>query len=638
MFDLFRSRAKAVRILLGAMLAIVALSMLVYLIPGAGSPAMDTQGDQVIADIGKQPVTVQQVDMQIRNQLQGAKIPPEMADVYVPQLIDQAIAVRAIAWESQRLGFQISDADLAYEIRSLQFGSLPPDQYKQYVEQQFNLTVPDFENNLRLNAYSTALQSMALEGSVVSAAEVETAYKRQNEKVKFEYVALIPEKIAGDLKPTDAELKTFFEGNKGFFPMPETRDAQLIVADQTKIGESIPVPDSDVSAYYNSHQDQYRTPERVHARHILLATANKSDAEKAKIKAKAEDLLKQLRAGADFAQIAEKNSEDPGSATKGGDLSWVVRGQMVKEFEDATFALKPKEISNIITTQYGFHIIQVLEREPAHLKTLDEVKPEILTTLRSQTVFDKMQALAEQARQELVKNPANAQQIAGKLGLQFVELKNYRPGNPIPELGNDNQAGVALSSLKKGEVSQIVQSGTKLAVGEVTAINPPHAAEFSEVQLQVKSVYMQQKGTSLAAEKQNKVLELLKANGGDLHAAGKSMGLEVKTADFFSRDGAAEGIGPGRVLGDAFDKPDGTIIGPVSISGQTVIGKVVERQAADPAKLAEQRQTIVSQLKAQKAQEVAPLLQDSILTRLIQDGTVKKHQGVINKLIARYRS
>jgi peptidyl-prolyl cis-trans isomerase D len=638
MFDLFRSRAKGVKIMLGAMLTIVALSMLVYLIPGAGSPAMDQQGDQVIADIGKQPVTVQEVDMQIRNQLQGAKIPPEMADVYVPQLIDQSIAARAMAYESKRLGFEVSDADLANMIRSLQFGSLPPDQYKQYVEQQIGMSVPDFENNLRLTGYQQAIQSVALEGSVVTAAEVQAAYKRQNEKIKFEYVALLPEKIMAELKPTEAELKTFFEGNKGFFPMPETRDAQLIVADQAKIGESIPVPDSDVAAYYNSHQDQYRTPERVQARHILLATANKSDAEKAKIKAKAEDLLKQLRGGADFAKLAEKNSEDPGSAAKGGDLGWVVRGQMVKEFEDATFALKPKEISNVITTQYGYHIIQVQEKEPAHLRTLDEVKPEILTTLRSQTVFDKMQALEEQARQELVKSPANAQQIAAKLGLQFLELKSYRPGNPIPELGSDTQAGVAISSLKKGEVSQIVQSGTKLVIAEVTGVNPPHAAEFSEVQAQVKATYLQQKGAGLATEKQNKLQDLLKANGGDLHAAAKSMGLEVKTTDFFSRDGAAEGIGPGRVLAEAFDKPDGALIGPVSISGQTIFGKVVERQAADPAKFAEQRQTIVGQLKAQKAQEAAPLLQDSILTRLIQDGTVRKHQTVINKLIARYRS
>jgi len=637
MFDLFRSRAKAVRILLGAMLTIVALSMLVYLIPGAGTPTSD-QGDQVIAVVGKEPVTVQQVDIQIRNQLQGAKIPPDMADVYVPQLIDQAISARAMAYEAKSLGFQVSDADLAFVIRSLQFGGLPPDQYRQYVEQQFNMTVPEFENNLRLNSYQEALQTVALEGAIVTAPEVEAAYKQQNEKIKFEYVTLIPERIGAELKPSDADLKAFFESNKGFFPLPETKDAQLIVADQAKIGESIPVPDSDVANYYNSHQDQFRTPERVHARHILLATTNKSDAEKAKIKAKAEDLLKQLKGGADFAKLAEKNSEDPGSASKGGDLGWVVRGQMVKEFETATFALKPKEISDIITTQYGYHIIQVLEKESARLRTLDEVKPEILTALRVQTVFDKMQALEEQARQELVKNPQNAQQIAAKLGLQFVSVKNYRPGDPIAELGTDPQTGNAIASLKKGDVSQIIQAGTKLALAVVTNVNPPHAAEFAEVQAQVKTRYIQQKGMALAAEKQKKLDELLKSNGGDLRAAAKSVGLEVKVADFFSRDGAAEGIGPARVLNEAFEKPNGTVIGPVAVAGQTIFGKVTDRQTADMSKLAEQRQTIVNQIKSRRAQEVAPLLQDSILTRLIQEGKVKKHQEVINKLIARYRS
>ena len=128
------------------------------------------------------------------------------------------------------------------------------------------------------------------------------------------------------------------------------------------------------SEYYNSHKDQYRTPERVHARHILLSTTNKPKDEIPKIQAKAEDLLKQIRGGADFAQLAQKNSEDPGSAAKGGDLGWVVRGQMVKNFEDTVFALKPKEVSNVMTTEYGFHIIQVLEKEPARLRPLDEVK------------------------------------------------------------------------------------------------------------------------------------------------------------------------------------------------------------------------------------------------------------------------
>ena len=240
MFDLFRSRAKAVRIMLGAMLTIVALSMLVYLIPGAGTPVGNAD-DQVIAEIGKDPITVNQVDMQIRNLLQGAKVPPEMADSYVPQLIDQAIAARAMAYEAKRLGFQVTDADLAYIIRSTQYGSLPPDQYSQYVQQQLNTSVPEFENGLRENAYLEALQSLAVEGAIVTSAEVEAAYKQQNDKIKFEYVALVPEKIAAGLKPTDAELQAFFEKNKNFFPQVETRQAQLIVADQAKVGASIPI-------------------------------------------------------------------------------------------------------------------------------------------------------------------------------------------------------------------------------------------------------------------------------------------------------------------------------------------------------------------------------------------------------------
>jgi peptidyl-prolyl cis-trans isomerase D len=637
MFDLFRSRAKATRILLGGMLGVLALSMLVYLIPGAGT-STGSQSDQVIAEIGKEPVTVTEVETQIRNQLQNQKIPPEMADIYIPQLIDQALAGRAMAYEAKRLGFDVSDADLAYTIRSTQYGSLPPDQYRQFVEQQLNQPVSEFENNVRLQEYGNDVMSLALEGGVVTEADVENAYRQQNEKIKFQYIALIPAKLAEGLKPSDAELKTYFEANKNFFPMPETRDVQVIIADQSKVGETIPVSDSDVQAYYNAHQEQYRTPERVHARHILLATANKSDAEKTKIKAKADDLLKQAKAGEDFAKLAEKNSEDPGSAAKGGDLGWVVRGQMVKEFEDATFALKPAEISNVITTQYGYHIIQVLEKEPAHVKTLAEVKPEILTTLRSQSVFDKMQALVEQARSEWVKSPQNGQQIAAKLGLQFVDLKNYRPGNPIAEVGNDAQTGTAIASLKKGEISEIVQAGTKLTISEVVNVNPPHPAQFGEVEAQVKATYLENKATTLTAEKQNKILDLLKANGGNMEAAAKSAGVQVLVADYFSRDGAAEGVGPARALAEAFEKPDGTIIGPVSVAGQAVIGKVIGRQLPDMSKLPEQRATIVTQLKTRNAQVVAPLLQDSVMTRLIQEGKIKKHQDVINKLIARYRN
>jgi peptidyl-prolyl cis-trans isomerase D len=433
-------------------------------------------------------------------------------------------------------------------------------------------------------------------------------------------------------------LKSFFDKSKAQFSVPETRDAQLIVADQAKVAESIQVSDAQIASYYNSHKDQYRTAERVQARHILLSTTNKPKDEIPKIQAKAEDLLKQIRGGADFAQLAQKNSEDPGSASKGGDLGWVVRGQMVKNFEDTVFSLKPKEVSNVITTEYGLHIIQVMEKEPARLRPLDEVKTEIATALKNQSVFEQMQTLSDQAHAELVKAPQNAQPIAQKLNLLFVTANKYSQGGAIPELGPpDPQVGPTIQALKPGEVSQVFQSGNKLAMAVVTAIHPAHPAEYSEVEAQVRQLDTQQQANRMVTEKSKKAADLLKENGGNVKATAKSVGLEVKTSDFVSRNSAIEGIGSAIILGDAFDKPVGTVVGPLGAGGGTLLGKIVDRQPADLSKLAQERDTIVTQLKSQKAQQRSMLFQDSVLTTLIRQGKVKKHQDTISRLIARYK-
>jgi peptidyl-prolyl cis-trans isomerase D len=637
MFDLFRSRAKAVRIMLGAMLAIVAVSMLLYLIPGTGITAADSSNDQVIAEIGKSTVTVGQVQQQLKNVLQNRQLPPEFAATYIPQLVDQAIADRAVAYEAEQLGFRVSDRDLATTLRSLQFGTLPPDQYQQYVEQQFGTTVPDFEENVRASAYEDSLTMIVAEGIIITPAEAEAEYRRRNQKIKVDYIAFSASKTMADMKPTPEQINAYWAKNKGFFNVPETRDVQFVVADQAKVADTIQITDAQIQDYYNAHRDDYRTPERVKARHILLSTANKPKDEVPKIQAQAEALLKQIKAGGDFAELAKKNSQDPGSAQKGGDLGWVSRGQMVKPFEDAAFSLKPNEISNVITTEYGFHIIQVQERQPAHLQTLDEVKPAIVLALKSQTVFDRMQELADKARAELVKSPQNAQQIATQLNLEFVTVPGYRPGTPIAQLGNDPQVGASLQGMKAGEVSQVIQAGNKLAVAVVTGIKPPHPAELAEVETQVRQQYTQLEANRIVTEKAAKAAELLKQNGGDLKAAAKAVGGEVKSTDFFTSSGAAEGIGSASVFADYFGKPVGTTFGPLPANGQTIVGKVADRQDADMSKFAQERGTIIDQLKGKKKTDRLGLLQDSILADLIQRGKVKKHQAVIDRLVAQYR-
>jgi peptidyl-prolyl cis-trans isomerase D len=639
MFDLFRSRAKAVRILLGVMLGMVALSMLLYLIPGAGTTTTTDRNDQIVAEIGKDVLTLRDVELGIQNQLRTNQIPPDLVQVVIPQQVDQMVEEHALAYEAKQMGFEISDQDLANAIRSIpQFSSLTPQQYRDAIEQQTGKTVAQFEDDFRKGLALLALESLAIEGSIVSPADVEAEYRKRNEKIKLEYLAFDPTKIAAELKPTPDQVKAYFDKNKNFFLQPETRDVQLIVADQAQVGQAIQITDAQVESYYNSHKDQYRTPERVQARHILIKTTGKSKEETAKLQAKAEDLLKQIKGGADFAKLAEKNSEDPGSAAKGGDLGWVVRGQMVKNFEDTVFALKPKEISGVVTTEYGFHIIQVMDREAAHLRTLAEVKPEIVGTLRNQLVFDMMQNLADQAHAELVKAPQNAKQIADKFKLQFFSQSGFKPGDTIAVLGTDPQTPTAILALKKGEVSQVLQSGNKLVIAAVAEIRPSHPAEFAEAEVQARGQYQQQQSMQLVTERSKKAADLLKANGGDMKAAAKSLGLEMKSTDFFARNGAAEGIGAAASLGDNFDKPVGTVIGPINGATQTVVAKIVDRQQADMSKLPGERDSIVLTLKGKKTAERQALLRDSILSMLIQQGKVKMHRDVINRLIARYRS
>ncbi len=639
MFDLFRSSQKGKKILLSVVLGVVALSMLLYLIPGAGSSLGGTTNDQVVAEIGTEQVTVAQVETQVRNITQGRQLSPDVVSAILPQIVEQTITDRALAYEAKRLGFEVTDGELANTIRSIgQIGSMSPQQYQMFIEQQQNQTVPDFEANVRLGLLSQDILKIAMEGAFVSPAEVEGEFRKRNDMAKVEYIAFDPAKLADQVKPTDQELKDYFDKNKNLFPAPESRGVQLIIADQVKVGESIQVPEPQIESYYNSHKDDFRTKERVRARHILISILNKPADQIPKLKAKAEDLLKQIKAGADFAKLAQQNSDDKSNASKGGDLGWVMRGQMVPEFEKATFALKQGQISDVVTTNYGFHIVQVMEREDAHQRSLDEVKGEILATLKNQTLNDKMQTLADQARAELVRAPQNAQQIADKLGLIFYNIDKFKAGDTLPDLGADAQVGGAIASMQKGGISQVMQSGEKLVVAEVTSVTPPHTADFSEVQAQVRSRYDQEKALQLATDKANKAAEIAKSNGGDLTAAAKAVGLVAKISTPFNRSGAVEGLGDARYLGDAFDKPVGTVIGPLNVGTQTVLVKIVDKVKPDLSKMGQERDTIVMQLKKKKSNERADLLRDSVISYLTQKGKVKIHQDVMDRLQARYRS
>jgi peptidyl-prolyl cis-trans isomerase D len=641
MFDVFRSRDKAVRYLLGAILGFVALSMVVTLIPGYGTPSKGTE--QIVAEVNKEPITVREVQMTLQSALKNKSIPPEMVPQYVPTMIDQMISDRAIAYQAKRMGFEVTDEDVARAIRSMlqplfQGGEFNKEVYAQFLARQ-GLTIPEFESNIAKNLLLLKLQNIALEGVIVTPAEIDKEYHRRKDKVKVDYVVFQASKVKPQVTVTQEEALAYFNKSRASFMTPEKRSFVMILADESKVAGELNVPDSELHAIYNRNLDKYRTPERVRVRHILIKTLDKPPAELPKLEAKVNDLLKQIKSGADFAELAKKNSEDPGSAVKGGDLDWVTRGQMVKPFEDAAFSLKPKEISNVVKTQYGFHILQVTEKEPGRVKPFEEVKNELAVESKKQMVYDKMQSGIEQARAALAKNPSQAEQIAKQLGLFYQKVERVTAENAIPEVGKSPELTNALASLKAGQVSPVLQvAPTKLAVIEVTGVEPSKPAEFAEVQSSVEQMLTNMKAQTLAQQKLRETTEKFKASNGDLKQLAQSMGLEVKSTAPFGHEDAAEGIGPAIYLNEAFEKPVGATIAPVTIGDQVFLVRVAEKMIADPKLMGPERAAMLMGIKSRKATERKELFEDGLITQLIKEGKIKKNEETIKRITASYRS
>ena len=254
-----------------------------------------------------------------------------------------------------------------------------------------NATVDQFIDDVRRSLLVSRLRDIAESGVVVTKADLQQEYKRRNEKVKVDYVLIKPALLEQQVQVTPADIDGYFKKNRQIYQVPEKKNLAIILLDPTKVTSNVTPTDAELQGAYNSGVDRFRTPERVKIRHILIATnATTTDAQ---AQAQANDVLKQLKAGGDFAELAKKYSKDPGSAAKGGDLDFVTRGQMVKPFEDAAFSLKTGETSGLVKTTYGYHILQVQAREDARVKPFAEVKDTLASDYKKSKSGAMMQSL-----------------------------------------------------------------------------------------------------------------------------------------------------------------------------------------------------------------------------------------------------
>jgi peptidyl-prolyl cis-trans isomerase D len=641
MFDLFRSRDKAVRILLGGLLLVVAISMLTYLVPNYDTGV--SGAGAVVATVGSDQITSADVQKMVQNTMRGKQLPPEMLPIYLPQLVDEMITNRAMSYEAARLGFEVSDSDLRGAIQQMVPSLFPDghfvgkDMYAAMLAQQ-QLSIADFENDLRRQIMITRLKDVAIEGSVVTPVEIENAYKRKYEKIKIQYVKLTADQFKKEVTPTDAEMQSYYQANLAKYQTPEKKNLVILVADQAKLEQTLNPTDADLQKMYTQNQAQYHVPEQAKVRHILFMTQGKPPADEPKIKAQAEDVLKQLKAGtAKFEDMVKKYSEDPGSKDKGGEYT-VQRNQMVKEFEDAAFTQKPGDLG-LVKTSYGYHIIQVESRDAAHQQTFDEVKTQLAADWKKARVSEAMQTISDKAQTELAKDPMHPDKVAADLHMEVVHADNVEPNKPIPGIGASPDFDQAVAALKQGQVSQAVAlPGNKVAVAEVLAVVSPRPSTLAEVKDPIRDAMVQARMTVKVRDTAKELADKAKAMGGDLEKAAKSMGLEVKTTDGFTRNDTPAGFGSANYIAQNFSSPDNTIAGPVLMPDGTVIAKVLQHIPPDLANLPAERVALRDQIKSQKAKQRDELFEAGLKERLIQEGKIKIHQNVINSIIAGYRS
>jgi peptidyl-prolyl cis-trans isomerase D len=641
MFDLFRSRDKSVKILLGVLLLLVAASMLIYLIPG-GFGATGATGENVVAVVGSDKVTTTDVQRQIEQLTRGqSNLPKGILAMYVPRIVDQLVEQKAMVYKAREIGLRISDDELADAIIagvSAQMGGTYSEERLKQALAQEGLTLEDFENQQRESMLASRLDNLERQSMIVSDADARAEYQRKNLKVGLQYVAIDKTAFTSKVKADPAAVKAFFDKNRQLFQVPEKRSFDLIVGTDADYVQAAQVSEGQLHKDYNDQIDSFRTPDRVRVRHILIKTQGKPKEEAPILRAKAEQILTQLKAGGNFAELAKKYSEDPGSAEKGGELGWVTHGQMVPSFEKACFSLKPGELSGIVDTEYGYHIVQVEEKQEAHTETFDEARPQLLLEDKKQIAADTMRKNIDAAHAEVLKNPTQAGAIVSKYGLRDIKQENAPNGAPLLDMSSATEFASAIRAAAKGTVTEVFPDDKdgKSGFAIITNVAPAHSADFNDVQAEATQRYTASETDRLAQNAAKDAADSAR-KGESLESIAKRYGTTVKTAAPFSIDGAAEGIGSGSQVAAAFKAKVGDVIGPVFTGTGQFVCKVSEVVPADMNQYASAKAGIVQELEQSKLQVQEPLFRDSIVNDLKRRGKIKMNNEALSHLIEQFQ-
>ena len=640
------------KIVLGGLLTVICVFMVITLVPGFGNT--DFFGSRtrpgIVATVDGSDITRLEVQRQAKAMIQqqfpqGGAQASKLLPFFAAQAAEQLITREALVAEARRLGLRATDEDVRDELEHGRYSQyfFPNGNFigqAAYEEklQSANLTVPQFEQDTKEQILIDKVQALIAGGAIVSDAEVREKFEKENAKVKFDYAVIRKDDLLKTIHPTESELKAYYDQHKASYTnsIPEKRKLGYVWIDTAKLQADIEPTSQEFEAYYDQHRDQYRSPEQVKVRHILIKTplpgpdgkVDSAGVEQAR--KKAEDVLKQLKAGGDFAELAKKYSEDTASAKEGGSLGWIERGRTVPEFEKVAFSSPKGSTSDLVESSYGFHIIQVEDKQDARVKSLEEVKAQIEPALKhdkaAQAAEAKATALLSQAR------TLGLEKAAAAAGWGVVTTDYVARTDSLPGIGNSPPFMDAVFSAAENAPPDELQLPEGYAVFDVLAVKPPATPTFDEIRSRVENEFKQERATNLLSQKTQELSDRAKAEH-DLKKAAKELDAVMKTSELVAPDGQVPDLGslagPASV---AFSLKPGEISGPIDTTTAGAVLELLERQQPTEQEYVAKKDQIRESLLTQKQSELFETYLGGLRERMEKSGKITINQQELRSL------
>ena len=637
MFRLFsKSRRTVYKWILAAVLLVIAVAMVMQLTPLGGGDTTQTQAD-VLASVDGANITTQDLRQSIDSQL--GNVPAAYRSQFVPRIaqgaLDQMVLQRAMIKQAQKLGLEITAQEMLQALQGIpgfyENGKfIGMDAYQDRLQAQ-GLTVGQFEAEIRQQLLFDKVRNVITDGVVVTPAEAHEEFVKRNAKAKIEYVVFDPSRFLKSVEVTPAALDAFFKKNPERYKAPAERRIRYVLIDPDRVRSEVKIDEAALKQYYGRHLSDYRVPDRVKVAHILFKTTGKNPAEVSTIEKTAQDVLAQVKSGADFAALAKQHSEDT-SAQSGGEIGWIVRKQTVQEFEDAAFSMKPGEV-RLVKTIYGVHIIKVEDKQNAHLQSFDEVKDAIRAELEKQKLAAAAESLGDRFERE-VKAKKDFQGAAREIGLDVRETPLFKYNQSVPDFGNSEAFQSLAFQLPQGDVGQPISVPKGLAVIQVAEVVPEHVPALDEVRARVEQDYRAEQSKVLASEKAKEFAAAVRS--GDFKKIAKTEHLDVKESkDFTQQDSVSETI-PASAVAAAFTLAPGQTSDPVTAGTNSVVFHVLSHTPPSEADFAAQQGQIAEELLGRKREVAFEIYQQNLKQWLLQSKELKMNDAAMKQFLASY--